>query len=69
METYITEYRHDFVGGNCTAYLMSKDGSLFIHTITRMNGGSFIKTNPKPVASGQDVEALLKRTAELLPLS
>ena len=69
MATYITEHRFDFAGGYCTAYLMGQDGAQFIHTITRMDGGSFIKTDPKPVEDGADTKALLKFTAGLIPLS
>lgn len=48
--TPIAEHRFDFPGGYNTAYLMrSSTGDLFIHTITRFDGSSFLKTEPVQV--------------------
>jgi hypothetical protein len=67
--TYVTEHRHTFTGGYCTAYLTrGAAGTHFIHTITRMDQGTYIKTDPFEVGDG-DHTAMLKRTAEMIPLT
>jgi hypothetical protein len=66
--SYIKESRFNFAGGYCVAYLMERPEGLFIHTITRMDGGCFIKTAPFAVAADK-ADRALKTTAESIPLS
>lgn len=69
--SYVSEHRFDFEGGHCTAYLRRADvgGALFIHTITRMDNGCFIKTDPFEVSRDGDHDSMLRFTAECIPFS
>ena len=74
--SYVAESRNNFHGGYCTAYLMahkvitptSTTTNLYIHTITRFDGGSFLQTTPFEVSPDR-AESLMRSTALNIPTS
>ena len=67
--SYVTEHRNNFTGGYCTAYLMeSPEGLQYVHTITRMDAGCYVHTDPFYVPEGADIAKLLPWVASLLPI-